>query len=96
MRGALTALPNSNLVENIGYDQATHGMNRRRMAAGTAQALTFPLRHPPVVLRDIAADRFTQQNHFGTSLNRRVRRRLFSFFRYVRSLMPSLKELPRP
>jgi hypothetical protein len=64
----LTILPNVNLVSNIGFgDAATHTLRRRnRLAALPVAEMAFPLDHPPFMIRDAQADRFTQRRVFGT------------------------------
>lgn len=62
-QGGLTALPNRNLVANIGFDGRASNTHRRRPEM-RAEPLG-PLRHPSFVLRDRAADRFTFLHHFG-------------------------------
>lgn len=58
---ALTVHPAVNLVSNIGFDQrATHTRNAASpLAAVATEAMRFPLVHPPGLLRDHEADRFT-------------------------------------
>lgn len=60
----LTAVPNTNLITNVGDGpDATH-------TAGSAslhipeKPLSFPIVHPPFVLRDEAADRYTFEHFF--------------------------------
>ena len=63
---ALTLIPAVNLVSNIGFGgQATHTLNRRNpFAALPAGTMTFPLKHPPSLERNAAADAFTQSTMF--------------------------------
>ena len=76
-QGGLTALPNTNLVSNIGFGiEATHTRGRPSKVSLPVQAMEFPLRHPPVIIRDAVADQYTQDNHFGTSPSMRARRML--------------------
>jgi len=88
IESGLTALPQRNLVSNIGFgSDATHTRHRSRSSAIPAQPLEFPLRHPPFVIRDSHADHFTQGNHFGTSLSKTAKRmviRLLSRFAFLR------------
>jgi hypothetical protein len=62
--GGLTALPNRNLVSNVGFgEDATH-------TTGGAIYTTIsegvdPTRHPTFLLRDAAADRYTFNHLFG-------------------------------
>ena len=65
IQGGLTVLPSVNLVSNIGFDQdATHTVQRGRFSALPAEAMDFPLSHPPFVVRSARADSFTQKTMF--------------------------------
>ena len=61
--GGLTALPNRNLVSNVGFDEdATHttgGAINTAISEGVD-----PNQHPEFLLREVAADRYTFDNHF--------------------------------
>ena len=63
---ALTLIPAVNLVSNIGFGgQATHTLNRKNQFAGLpAETMSFPLKHPPTLERNIEADAFTQSTMF--------------------------------
>jgi len=63
---ALTLIPAVNLVSNVGFGgQATHTLNRKNRFAGLpAEAMLFPLKHPPTLERNIEADAFTQSTMF--------------------------------
>ena len=60
--GALTILPNVNLVSNIGFGAtATHTLIRYRSGAALpVRPMEFPLKHPPACVRDEDADAHTQ------------------------------------
>ena len=65
MQSGLTVVPAVNLVKNIGFgEDATHTTDESS-SGPPAENLTFPLSHPPTVLRDDRADSLTQRNHFG-------------------------------
>jgi hypothetical protein len=84
VQGGLTILPNVNLVSNIGFDEAaTHTVRRSRSAYLRAQSLENILQHPPFIIRDAQADKYTQDNHFGTSLKKSIKR---AFARVLHSL----------
>ncbi|MBS1788528.1 MAG: glycosyltransferase family 2 protein [Acidobacteria bacterium] len=74
IQNGLTILPNVNLICNIGFDaNGSHTKNRRsRFANIPLEEMKFPLQHPPFVVRDDQADRFTQDNNFKRSLIARV------------------------
>lgn len=67
IQSGLTILPNENLVSNIGFgEEATHTTKANDMHAVLAVGnMTFPLRHPPYIIRDSEADRFTDRHNFG-------------------------------
>ena len=67
--GALTILPNVNLVSNIGFGAAaTHTLIRyRARSALPVQPMEFPLKHPPACIRDEEADAYTQLTVYARS-----------------------------
>jgi hypothetical protein len=73
--GGLTALPNRNLVSNVGFgEDASHTTG---VAEPTlADQSLGPLTHPQFVLRDGAADRYGFDHHFGGAQMRRSRKLL--------------------
>jgi len=65
IQSGLTVLPAVNLVQNIGFGKdATHTTDESHDGP-PAGNLSFPLSHPPYVLRDDRADSCTQRYHFG-------------------------------
>jgi len=65
LHGALGILPNKNLVSNIGFgEDATHTTGKNRTTANGTVPLTFPLSHPPYMLRDSMADMLTEKKMF--------------------------------
>lgn len=70
----LSIIPNRNLVSNIGYGHgATHTKNpKSRFANMPVHELTFPLQHPPDVVRDIDADAITQKLNYDKTILRRI------------------------
>jgi hypothetical protein len=74
VQSGLSVLPKINLVQNIGFGKdATHTKGSGNLLSLPAHAMDFPLIHPPVMIRDVQADRFTQQNHFSNpSLLRKI------------------------
>jgi len=62
MNSALTILPRTNLVSNIGFGaEATHTTGASKLSELTTHELQFPLRHSPFVIRDARADAFTEK-----------------------------------
>jgi len=65
LQSGLTILPAVNLVSNIGFgSHGTHTRDRSPFSDIAVQPIAFPLAHPPYVVRDAAADRFTQRTLF--------------------------------
>jgi hypothetical protein len=62
-QNGLTILPSTNLVSNIGWgDDATHTKaTEDRLARILAGEMSFPLEHPPYMIRNLEADRFTER-----------------------------------
>ena len=80
VNSGLTILPAVNLVSNIGFGKdATHTLRKsNRFAALPVQEMTSPLRHPPYMIRDERADRFTQRTMFRRApLWRRAAKRVY-------------------
>jgi hypothetical protein len=64
-QGRLAIIPNVNLISNIGYgSDATHTMGQSRFNNMKTAAMQFPLSHPPFILRDSAADEYTEKYHY--------------------------------
>jgi hypothetical protein len=65
-QNGLAVAPNINLVANIGFgDSATHtSSNKDFRAQIRSHRLSFPIRHPPYVTRDVIADRMRFQKLF--------------------------------
>jgi hypothetical protein len=76
LQSGLTILPEVNLVSNIGFEaEATHTPRTMAAIAAAAQALDFPLVHPPYLVRDTVADRITYERvySFRSRLARKVK-----------------------
>ena len=79
--GGLSILPRVNLISNIGFGaDATHTRSTDDMRANVPTApMEFPLRHPPCMARDTAADRAIVEQvglvRAPRTLYRRLRRR---------------------
>ena len=89
VNSGLTALPNRNLINNVGFDgDATHTTGNG--VDTSIKRGVDPSNHPSLVLRDCFADRYTFDEHFGgrwmrppfslIRILRRVLRRLFCGF----------------
>lgn len=82
MQHMLCIIPNVNLVSNVGFGPtATHTLDDGPLANVPVRPMSFPLRHPPYVIRDLVADRHTQHSIFDPpTLLQRVRRRASTLF----------------
>jgi hypothetical protein len=59
-------IPNVNLISNIGFDtDATHTMGRSKFNNMKTEDMKFPLSHPPFIMRDSAADGYTEKHHYS-------------------------------
>lgn len=66
IHNGLSILPNVNLVSNIGFgSEATHTKGVSKFANMPTEAMSFPLQHPPFVIRDAQADDFTEKTVFS-------------------------------
>ncbi|MBE9241028.1 hypothetical protein IQ217_09470 [Synechocystis salina LEGE 00031] len=83
IQNGLTILPNVNLISNIGFSQdGTHTLSRNSPLANMAiEEIAFPLNHPPYVIRDLQADKYTQKKHINISLFKRVLVKIRYIFR---------------
>ncbi len=89
--------PETNLISNIGFgDDATHTFGESSWANMAMQELSFPLKHPPFVVRSVEADHRIQEmfcreglsNGLQQSLAARISGRLRLFmpgFKWMRS-----------
>lgn len=77
-QNGLTILPNVNLISNIGFNQdGTHTLSNNSPLANMAvEEMEFPLSHPPFVIRDSQADKYTQENMSQLSLIKRIGNKL--------------------
>jgi hypothetical protein len=69
----LCAVPSVNLVSNLGFRaDATHtrGDYRSPFSNLAVEPMAWPLRHPPVIARDVEADRFTEDVLFSGNVSR--------------------------
>lgn len=73
----LAIVPEKNLVSNIGFDAAaTHTRNASTVAEMPVTPMTFPLRHPPYVMRDYEADAFVDRSNGRGPIAARIRSRM--------------------
>lgn len=80
--GGLTALPNLNLVENVGFGEgACHTISEDSIGAPLSRRAEhpsglLPLRHPKFTVRNLVADAHTYRHHFTRPFRSRIARRL--------------------
>jgi hypothetical protein len=87
LQNSLTIIPNSNLVTNIGFSlnaQNTKAVNSLFDNYPT-KPMPFPLKHPPFIIRDTQADKFTQSTQFDVSLNWRIKMKLRTMLRFFQN-----------
>ncbi|KAF3888368.1 MULTISPECIES: hypothetical protein [Nostocales] len=68
VQGSLGIISNVNLISNIGFGpDSTHftsSPKKNPYDNMLTQAIEFPLKHPPFIIRDVKADNFTQKTIF--------------------------------
>jgi hypothetical protein len=66
IHNGLTILPSVNLVSNIGFGtDATHTREHSSLLSVPMASMSFPLAHPPFMIRDTIADDYTQDTLFA-------------------------------
>lgn len=84
LQNGLCIVPDRNLVTNIGYGaEATHIHNEKDpYIKMPIEAMNFPLKHPPFILRDLEADKLTQRTLFDYDPNifKKVKNKLKKLF----------------
>ncbi|MDA8387627.1 MAG: hypothetical protein M0Z58_03045 [Nitrospiraceae bacterium] len=86
---ALTVLPNVNLVSNIGWGKEAQSAKdpKNILAAMRTGPMEFPLSHPPFLLRDSAADNFTERNIFSRSCAWELKGILYDYLTKIRPVI---------
>jgi hypothetical protein len=71
MQSGLAVMPNVNLISNIGHtSEATHTHEEKSpYSQMVVEAMNFPLKHPPFVVRHVQADRFTESTLYDYQPN---------------------------
>ncbi len=86
MQHGLSVLPNVNLVSNIGFGtESTHTFSSDSAAADASSfsvpttAMQFPLRHPRMMVRHAAIDRFIQDRlyDYHPTLKKRIKKKIY-------------------
>jgi hypothetical protein len=79
--GRVNVTPFKNLVENFGFDSsATHTKQKIRLSNRPALDISFPLKHPSAVVRNIAMDSYVESRHFSNSVPRKFFKKLKNLF----------------
>jgi hypothetical protein len=82
VEGRMTVLPAVNLISNIGFDaNATHTTGNSELADLARRSLSFPLKHPVGIFRNMQADLFSVKKCFQIPLAKRVRNKLAGLLR---------------
>ncbi len=73
VRGGLTVLPESNLVSNLGFGTgATHTTDGQSPLANLPTSSLGPLIHPPMIERNVIADRWTYDKVFRPGIEHQL------------------------
>ena len=70
MQGGLNIIPNVNLVQNVGLGADATNFNSNQEVSFInlpTEAIEFPLKHPPFVVRNLPADNFIQKTVYGAT-----------------------------
>ena len=82
VEGRSTILPATNLISNIGFDaNATHTTGDSELANLASHPVTFPLKHPVGVIRNMQADAYSEKKCFQIPLAKRIRNKLAGLLR---------------
>ncbi|MGQ4646875.1 glycosyltransferase family A protein [Lyngbya aestuarii] len=78
MQNGLSILANTNLISNIGFGtESTHTGNKKSKFANIpTEAVEFPLKEPPFMIRDMRADSFTQSTLYHQTFLRKLKKNL--------------------
>lgn len=78
LQNRLTIIPNVNLVSNIGFGKdSTHtSFYNTKKADIATEVMAFPLKHPPLMIRNFKADSYTEDIHYSISCLSRVKTKL--------------------
>jgi hypothetical protein len=77
LQSGLSIVPNENLTSNIGFGaDATHTTVKPAYVNSLTEPISFPLQHPPYIIRDNKADCFVEKNCYHPALISRIKKRL--------------------
>lgn len=85
IEGRYTILPSVNLVSNIGFGtNATHTTGDSELASLPTQPLTFPLKHPVGVIRNMQADAYSFETCFQPPLTSGIKNKLLTLLNRIK------------
>ncbi len=71
MNSALSIVPNVNLISNIGFNHdATHTRGESKYANLESQEISFPIKHPPFLVRDFILDSKEEKDMYISQISR--------------------------
>lgn len=78
INNGLSILPEVNLVSNIGFGvEATNTTGTSNRSANIPySSITFPLKHPPYIIRNLEADKYEEDNYTLYSFLGRMKRKI--------------------
>jgi hypothetical protein len=79
LQNSLGIISNVNLISNIGFGaDSTHFTSQPRSKYDSlpTEAMEFPLKHPPFMIRNLKADNFTQSTLFKETLLNSIKQRI--------------------
>jgi hypothetical protein len=90
IQGYLTVVSDVNLVSNIGFDASATNYATQSFSPYNnmlTEPMIFPLQHPDLILRNQAADRFTQNTLYDYySLRAKIRGKVYKFKHWLKRL----------
>lgn len=78
IQNGLTILPDRNLVSNIGFGPEALNTTEEKSpyANMLVEPMSFPLKHLPFIIRNVEADKFTQNTKFDPDIGVLIKRKL--------------------
>jgi hypothetical protein len=80
INNSLSIVPRVNLITNIGFGEgATHTINvsdSSKYSRMQSESLSFPLNHPPYMIRHLEADKFTLNTYYHTVWSEKLKWKL--------------------
>jgi hypothetical protein len=88
INSGLTVNPNKNLISNIGFgSDSTHTRSKDNIRANVPiETISFPLRHPPFIIRDLISDQRLFATIFKPMLNSKDQMRHAKYHRVIKFL----------